>query len=188
MRGLFPGTLEDPTGRAALRASIRQELLDAIKVTDSQAKGIPDEIFQERSKLPTKESSSPSQVRDTPVLLYKYFPVARLFDVIGDKTVRFSQPSACNDPFDVLPAILFNAGSDTRTKLRAHLAADAEQALQKLNLHEGDPERFREYFLSDLDEEVEGHITLLNLHFAVFPSPRLWSQPAIPASGSTKTA
>jgi hypothetical protein len=150
--------------RADLRAGIREQLLELIRVADSQAKGIPDEAFQKHeSFLPEEPLSSPPR-RDTPVLLYKYFPAARLTDVIGHKTVRFSQPSACNDPFDVLPAILARATGDTRAKLRATLDAEAKQALQKLNIPEGDPEGLRDFFLSDLDEEVEGHITMLNLH------------------------
>jgi ankyrin repeat protein len=157
-------TPEDPRGRTALRASIREQLLESIRVTDSLEKGIPDEVFQEHRSVLTEEPSSSSQTRDTPVLLYKYFSATRLNDVIGNKEVRFSQPSACNDPFDVLPTILFNASSDTRAKLRARLEADANQALQLLNIPEGDPKGLRNSFLSELDEEVEGHITMLNLH------------------------
>jgi hypothetical protein len=153
----------DYENEADLRTEIREGVIKGIQVTDAEAKGIPETTIHEYRSFFHQDQLRPRRSRKVPVLLYKYFPAERLTDVVGNRTIRFSQPSAVNDPFDVLPAILFACDSATRAKLRASLAADANEALEMVKMLDEDPEELEDLFLSDLDDEVEGHITMLNL-------------------------
>ncbi len=98
-----------------------------------------------------------------PPVLYKYCPAERLEDILGKRTVRFSQPSAVNDPFDVVPSFSMAFDADMRGRIHEQLMAEANQALEMIKIPKDDPEGLRDFFLSDIDDEVEGHRPILSM-------------------------
>lgn len=46
-----------------------------------------------------------------PALLYKYVTLEGLSHILRDSTIRFTQPSAFNDPFELLPEIIIPPGT-----------------------------------------------------------------------------
>jgi hypothetical protein len=65
----------------------------------------------------SKPVSSPPEMTQRakpsrPPLLYKYVTLEGLGRILRDSTIRFTQPSAFNDPFELLPEIVVPTGAD----------------------------------------------------------------------------
>jgi hypothetical protein len=63
----------------------------------------------------TPENSAPANARtgnsSPQPLLYKYVTLEGLRHILRDSTIRFTQPSAFNDPFELLPEIIVPTGT-----------------------------------------------------------------------------
>lgn len=64
---------------------------------------------------PISEKGAPEKVRpempSPPPLLYKYVTLEGLRHILRDSAIRFTQPSAFNDPFELLPEIIVPTGT-----------------------------------------------------------------------------
>src|SRR5579883_1652808 len=64
---------------------------------------------------PTSKNSTPEKARpempSPPPLLYKYVTLEGLSHILRESTIRFTQPSAFNDPFELLPEIIVPTGT-----------------------------------------------------------------------------
>jgi hypothetical protein len=67
---------------------------------------------------PTPENSAAEEARpekrSPPPLLYKYVTLEGLSQILRGSTIRFTQPSAFNDPFELLPEIIVPAGAEEK--------------------------------------------------------------------------
>lgn len=69
-------------------------------------------------RTPTSERSAPEKalpaMHSPPPLLYKYVSLEGLSHILRESTIRFTQPSAFNDPFELLPEIIVPTGTPER--------------------------------------------------------------------------
>lgn len=79
-------------------------------------------------RSPSSKKSAPEKARpemsSPPPLLYKYVTLVGLSHILREGTIRFTQPSAFNDPFELLPEIIVPTGTpDGEIQLRFDISS-----------------------------------------------------------------
>ena len=81
--------------------------------TDPQNPAVPENGGTSNSTNSSAEIAQPTKTARPP-LLYKYVTLEGLGRILRDSKIRFTQPSAFNDPFELLPEIIVPAGTEEK--------------------------------------------------------------------------
>ena len=100
-------------------------------------------------------------VNDKPNLLYKYLHEERM-DVLANGMIRYTQPSAFNDPFEALPYIKAVADSESIEKQAKKLGKENEIFEQALNNSLSSHPKFRA--LSQVHQDLLTSLARRQLH------------------------
>lgn len=102
-------------------------------------------------------------------ILYKYLPPERK-TYLSDGLLRFTPPSALNDPYEVLPGISDEALEESFTLVKSKYSEMPEH-LRNL---ENDPSPFIEYYLKQCMGKINNSLGILSLSES-WNNPLMWS-------------
>ncbi|MDE0219179.1 MAG: DUF2971 domain-containing protein [Spirochaetaceae bacterium] len=95
--------------------------------------------------------------------LYKYVTMDRLKNILIDHTIRFTQPGAFNDPFELVPRLVVPEGYVRQGRVSYEFSLAAPRRPIEFDYTKADEERCHDRHSRELRESLDAHVGFLSL-------------------------
>ena len=95
--------------------------------------------------------------------LYKYVTIDRLKQVLVDHTIRFTQPGAFNDPFELVPRLSVPKGYVPQGEVSYEFSLAALRRPIDVDYTKVDEDRCSDHHSRELRRSLDGHVGFLSL-------------------------
>ena len=95
--------------------------------------------------------------------LYKYVTLDRLKQILVDNTIRFTQPGAFNDPFELVPRLSVPKGYVPQGEVSCEFSLAAPRRPIDVDHPKVDEDRCSDHHSRELRKALDGHVGFLSL-------------------------